>query len=261
MNLEIENLTFSYNSIPVLNNINLKVKPMFNVVIGPNAAGKSTLLKCIFGVLKSKGQIYLNGKDRNSVRKEDIAELIGYLPQDNASNSALTVFETVLLGKLHSLSWRVGEEEKSSILKVLEDLGIDNLAFRQLNELSGGQKQMVSIAQLMVRFPKLMLMDEPTNNLDLQNQLEIISLIKYITKKREINSIVTLHDLNLTARYADNVIILDGKGGIYAYGKPVSVITSEMISYIYGVNAKVAIDDDDVPIVTPISSNRNKFMV
>lgn len=254
MNLELKNLTFGYGSMSVLNNINLKIQPKCNVIIGPNAAGKSTLLKCIFGILKFKGEIFLDGKEISVLKKDKLLELIAYLPQEDSIRSSLTVFETVLLGRLHSLSWRISDKDLSDVLEILENLRIANLASRSLNELSGGQKQMVSIAQSLVNYPKLILMDEPTNSLDLQHQLEIIRLIHSITRERRITSLIVLHDLNLAARYADNVIALDGKGGIYASGKPISVITSEMIHSVYGVYAKVIIDEEGVPVVIPINS-------
>jgi len=255
--LEIKNLKFGYNSKPVLKNINMEVSPgKITAVIGPNAAGKSTLLKCIVRILKPEGSILLDGKEINNFEKESITRIVSYLSQENPARAVLSVFEVVLLGRIHSLSWKVGDDELEVVWEILKDMGIHELASRYLNELSGGQRQMVSIAQALVREPKVLLLDEPTSNLDLQRQLEILYLIRDLTVKRKITTLVTLHHLNLAARYADKLVVLNN-GEVYASGKPESVLTSETVRSVYGVNARVNIDDDGIPQITPISSVRN----
>ena len=257
--IEIKNLTFGYGLTPVLNKINLQAEPAFNAIIGPNAAGKSTLLKCIVGILQPEGEILFNGKELRAFKKEELMEVVGYLPQEAPTRSVLTVFEAILLGRLPTLSWRVTDQDLAVVLNVLESLRIDGLASRPLNELSGGQKQIVSIAQTLVRGPEFILMDEPANNLDLQRQLEIFDLIRFLTAKRKITFMIVLHDLNLAARYADNIIILNGQGGIYGAGKPGAVITAEMLSAVYGVKARVTIDGDGIPMVAPLGSLKEAF--
>lgn len=263
MKLEIKNLKFGYNSsMPVLKNVNMDASPgEITAVIGPNAAGKTTLLKCIAGILKpNEGSILLNGKEMNNFKKEEITRYVSYLPQETYAHAVLTVFEVVLLGRLHTLSWRVSDDDLTIVLNVLEELGIDELASRFFNELSGGQKQMVFIAQSLVREPKVLLMDEPTSSLDLQHQLEVLDLIRDVTVEREITTLIALHDLNLAARYADKIVVMHN-GMVYASGKPISVLTPEMVRYIYGVNATIYVDDDGIPQVTPISSVRRKARV
>jgi len=137
-------------------------------------------------------------------------------------------------------------------------LEIEDLASKYLNELSGGQKQMVSIAQSLVREPKVLLMDEPTSSLDLQHQLEVLDLIRDVTVDREITTLIALHDLNLAARYADKIVVLHN-GTVYASGKSAPVLTPEMVRHIYGVNATVYVDGDGIPQITPISSVRRKL--
>ena len=259
--LEIRNMKFSYRDKNVLKDLSLFLKPKLNVIIGPNAAGKSTLLKCVFGILKYEGDIFINNINRKKIPRYELNKLIGYLPQDTFSNSTLTVFESVLLGKINDLALRVKKDDLVDIMDLLKELGISDIAKSKLNELSGGQRQVVSIAQLMIRKPQIIIMDEPTNNLDMQNQLEIITLIKSITVNNQINSIIILHDLNLTARYADEVIVLDGNGGVYAQGKPRDVITKEMIRNVYGVHAEISYDKLGIPTVTPIKSTRKSVIM
>jgi iron complex transport system ATP-binding protein len=255
--LAVENLTFGYHARNVLHGITMQAEPMLTAVIGPNAAGKSTLLKCLAGLLRPGGTIALDGMPIHRLKREDLMEMIGYLPQDSGSRAVLTVFEAVLLGRLSCLSWRVGEDDLARTLEVLEDLGLDDLASRPLNELSGGQQQMVSIAQVLVRNPKILLMDEPTNNLDLHHQLDMFALIREISREKRLTTIMALHDLNHAARYADHIVVLD-QGAIYDAGPPAAVFTVGMIRAVYGVNAKVTIDGDGLPQITPINALNSK---
>ncbi|MCD6553725.1 MAG: ABC transporter ATP-binding protein [Anaerolineae bacterium] len=256
MKLCIEGLTFAYSSRTVLEQINLEVNSAITVVIGPNAVGKTTLLKCICGMLKPRGRILLDGRDIGTFTGKEAARIVGYLPQEIYGGTALTVLEAVLLGKLHSLRWRVSDDDLDITLEVLEELGIANLALRSLRELSGGQRQLVSIAQVLVQRPGILLMDEPTSNLDLQHQLEILTLIKRMTRERGLITIIAMHDLNLAARYADNIVVLH-QGRVYASGRPASVLTAEVIRAVYGVEARVSVDGDGVPLITPVRSVRD----
>jgi iron complex transport system ATP-binding protein len=251
--LEVENLTFGYHAQHVLHEITMQAGPMLTAVIGPNAAGKSTLIKCLAGILRPKGNVILDGIPIHQLKREELVEMIGYLPQDGGSRAVLTVFEAVLLGRLSCLSWRVSEDDLTLTLEVLEELGIDDLASRPLNELSGGQQQMVSIAQVLVRNPQILLMDEPTNNLDLHHQLDMFDLIREISIEKRLTTIMALHDLNHAARYADHIVVLN-QGAIYDAGPPAAVLTAEMIRTVYGVNAKVIIDGDGLPQITPINA-------
>ena len=251
MKLEVKDLSFSYNSEQVLTDITMQVEPMLTAVIGPNAAGKSTLLKCFAGILKPEGSLRFDGRHLSHYSRGEIQDVISYLPQDNTNHAVLTVYETVLLGRLNSLSWRVSDEDLEISMGIMEDVGIASLARRPLNELSGGQQQMVHIAQALVRNPQIFLMDEPTSNLDLAHQFEIFSFIKSLTVKRGLTTLVALHDLNMAARFADRIVVLD-RGKIVASGEPVEVLTADMIRRVYGVHARITTDADGLPLVTPI---------
>lgn len=259
MKLQIESLKFAYNGGgPVLHDIHLEALPgEVTVIIGPNASGKSTLLKCVAGLLKPEGTIRLDGKETSKFKKDEITQWVSYLPQENSFRAVLTVFEAVLLGRIQSLSWRVGKDDLATALKALEELGIENLAQRFLDELSGGQKQMVSMAQALVRQSRVLLLDEPLNGLDLRHELEILDLIKEITVQRRITTVIALHDLNLVGKYADKIILLRD-GDVYSSGTPKTVLTMETIRSVYGVNCKVA-NNDGVLQITPLCSIRPKF--
>ncbi len=251
MRVEIKELRFSYGSFQVLKNICMAAGPMVTAVIGPNAAGKSTLLRCISGLLKADGEIILDDRDVKTFARRDLVKLLSFLPQETNGGAVLTVFEAVLLGRMHLLSWKVGDEDLAVVSKALDNLKIGHLAKREIGELSGGQKQMVSIAQSLVRDPRLLIMDEPTNALDLRNQMEIFELIRRIAHDKQITAIVAMHDLNLAARYAERIVVLK-EGEIYSAGDPASVLTEEMLASVYGIKARVTIDENGIPQVIPL---------
>ncbi|HWQ67644.1 MAG TPA: ABC transporter ATP-binding protein [Methanospirillum sp.] len=257
MKLDVVDLSFAYDTFQVLQEVNITAEEKITAVLGPNGAGKSTLLTCIAGIHKPKGDVYLDNTNISEIQSHELSKSVSYLPQDGPSRAVLTVLEAVLLGRLHSLKWKVPREDLDMAYTTLSDLGIDNLAGRKLNELSGGQRQMVSIAQAIARDPKILLMDEPTNSLDLQHQLEMFDLVQEISHERKITALVALHDLNLAARYADNLVVLDG-GKICASGKPEQVLTSEMIESVYGVHADIATDTEGFVHVTPVCSVKGR---
>ena len=259
MDLSVEDVRFSYGAATVLDGITIDgIDPgKITATIGPNAAGKTTLFKCIAGLLKPEGSIRLDGKDLRQHSREEITRKVSYLPQETPVNAVLTVFEAVLLARKHTLSWWVSDEDLQAVAQILENLDIEDLSPRFLNELSGGQKQIVSIAQALVREPDVLLMDEPTSSLDLQRQLEVLELIQQITAQRGIITLISLHDLNLAARYASRFVVMD-KGAVYVSGAGHQVLTPEMLRDVYGVNATVLTSPDGILQVTPIGSIRTR---
>lgn len=240
MRVQIENLNFAYRPPDmVLRNISMDALPgEVTALIGPNASGKTTVLKCIAGILMHRVNI----------------SSVSYLPQEISSHAELSVFEAVLLGRLQSLPWRVDEETLAIVLNILQDLGIKELALKFLDELSGGQRQMVWIAQALVREPEVLLLDEPIHNLDIYHQLEILDLVRCVTKERGIATIIVVHELNMAARYADKIVVLKN-GEVYASGKPEAVLTEETIRTVYKVNSTVRTDSGIFQII-PHSAHR-----
>lgn len=252
--IQIDSLCFDYDCFPVFKDLSVDFKEKLNIIIGPNAAGKSTLLKCIFGLLKAKGRILLNGTDLLAMSKEELMSEMVYLPQEEMPSAFLTVFEITLLGKLPTLSWKISNDDIEKIYETLRGLHIEALAERYVGEISGGQKKLVSIAQTLVRDPKVILMDEPTNCLDMQKQMELFDIIHRIIKEKDISFIVVMHDLNLSCQHAEQLTILDGSGGVYANGKPADIVTEEMLRKVYGVEADVIYGKNGIPVVTPYRS-------
>lgn len=248
MSIALEDVGFSYGSTEVLRNVCLdEAQPGgITAIVGPNAAGKSTLLRCIAGLLSASGSIKLGGKPLRDYSQTELTQDVCYLPQEVPINAILTVFEAILLARKHTATWRVADEDLGAVAKTLDDLGISHISSRFLNELSGGQKQMVSIAQALVRDPKILLLDEPTSSLDLQHQLEVFELVHELTKANDIVTLVAVHDLNLAARFADTFIVMkDGKK--FTAGKPADVLTPETIEAVYNVIVEVNQASDGRP--------------
>jgi len=242
MSLELKNLSFAYTvDKPVLHNINLKSikKSELTALIGPNATGKSTFFKCLSGILKApQSEIKVSDSKMTFEDKKKWNQTICYMPQSFTSNAALTVFDVVLLARKNLLGWKINDADIEIVAETINKLNIDHLSELYIGDLSGGQQQMVSIAQAIVRQPEVFLLDEPTSALDLRHQLEIMSIIKEVTKTRNIISVVALHDLNLAARFADNLILMRD-GEIVITGAPDKVLASDQLSETYGVNIEI----------------------
>lgn len=256
--IHIENLSFSYpKGKTVFTDVSLQFTKKFNVIIGPNASGKSTFLKCLFGILPARGSMYYKNTNLLDLSTEEKMRLMAYLPQEETGNIGLTVFEMVLLGCLPQLSWNVRPEDTEAVMSILRLLHIEKLALSPFVTLSGGQQKLVSIAQTLVRDPEIVLMDEPTNNLDLQKQLELCETIRSIIEQHGITFIVVLHDLGLAARFADEIFVFQGENGLYYQGNPAAAINAEMLRKVYGVQAEVFTDKKGIPVIAPFGSVRN----
>lgn len=250
MTLEIEGLGFSYGDRRVLDDLDLEMGKGVTAILGPNGAGKSTLVKCIAGVHRPDGgTIMFDGHDMLSGRRDDPS--LAYLSQELPRTVGATVLEVMLLGRVRTLSISVTEEDIEKCYGALELLHLEDLAPRDLGELSGGQCQMVMVAQCLVADPELMLLDEPMNNLDLRRELEMFETVCGITRERGLTTVAVLHDINFAARYADSIaVIRDGE--VYDHGAPRDVLTQEMIRDVYGVEAEVEVGSSGNVRVDPI---------
>lgn len=200
-------------------------------VIGPNAAGKSTLFKRIAGLIGGTGVVTLSGAERGD-------RSICYMPQDTSSNAVLTVYESLLLAAKQGGSWRVRDDELFDIDRVLEALRIQDLAFRGLDQLSGGQRQLVTLGQALVRRPEVLLMDEPTSALDLHRHIDVLEFVADLAARTGMIVLIALHDLNHALRYCDNTIVI-ADGEMKASGQTKEVITSGMLREIYHIDARI----------------------
>lgn len=238
--LLIENAAIRYGKRSVLNGFTLPalVPGEVTVLAGPNAAGKSTLLKGIARIAKVEGRFTLDGVDLAALSIGARAERIGFMPQTLPSGSALVVLESIIAAlRASGTSPHARQSPETHAMAILARLGIANLALEPLDKLSGGQRQMVSLAQAIVRDPRLLLLDEPTSALDIARQVRLLAEVRRIATEGRI-VIAVLHDLGLAARWADKMAVLH-QGKLYAYGRPADVITPAMLAEVYGVEARV----------------------
>lgn len=240
MKLNIRGVEFRYDSSPVLKGVSMEVeKGEILSLIGPNGSGKSTLLRCINRIIDpQKGAVFIDGENISSLGRREIAKLIGYVPQASSQSFPTTVFDTVLMGRRPHISWTPSGHDFEVVSEVLNLLGINEFALRDINELSGGERQKVIIARAVAQEAEVLLLDEPTSHLDLRHQLEVLELIGKLAKQRGITVILALHDLNLAARYSSKIIMLK-EGRVHAIGTPEEVITKENIKRVYGVKSEI----------------------
>lgn len=260
MSLTVEHIQYVYpgERSPVIRDVSFTASDnSITAIIGPNGAGKTTLIKAMLCHLKAKGRTMINGRNRDEFSCGELHRTVGYMTQEGALLSGLTVFNVVLLGLLGTLSLRVRGEDIEKTAATLKLLHLDGIAERPFYALSGGQRRMVDMAQTIVRDPKVLIMDEPTSNLDLANELQVLELISAYTHKRKTTTLLTLHDLNTAARFADKMVLLKD-GSVYRSGTPEEVITEESIRTAYGVESKVTLNDDRIPVLQLISSAQQK---
>lgn len=238
--LRVDGVEFSYRSIDVLKNIGFDIdRGEIISIVGPNGSGKTTLLRVIDGILKPrKGSVYIDGKTVHSLSKRDIAKIFGYVPQRLVSLQPITVIEFVVTGRKPYILFTPTKKDYEKAFEILREIGMEDKANRRITELSGGELQMILIARALASEPRVLLLDEPTSNLDPHHQIEIMNLIKRIARDRNIAVLMALHDLTLAYRYSDKVIMMR-RGEIFSIGPPEKVLTEENILYVYNVKTMV----------------------
>jgi ABC-type cobalamin/Fe3+-siderophores transport systems, ATPase components len=232
MGLEIRNLCYRYASNFSLTDISLCFDKGITAVIGPNGAGKSTMVKCIANIYAFSGQLYYNKEKIDKENRRFFSEKVSYLPQSSQSDATITVFEAVLLGLISSLTFHVGAAQIDAVNGMLRTFELGDLANRKIYELSGGQLQMVLLAQAIIKAPEILILDEPLNNLDIHRQFSLLNRLKEFSADRGMVTVIVMHDINLAARYADSVALLyDGR--VLSQGEPETVITKQMLKQAY----------------------------
>ncbi|MEP1538021.1 MAG: ABC transporter ATP-binding protein [Paracoccaceae bacterium] len=237
MTLNITNLKAGYGNTEVLHDVSVpEIKGgTFIGLIGPNASGKSTLFKTLAGlVTPTAGTITIGNDDVTSLRRKDRARRVSYMPQAYGCNALLSVFESVLLALKQTTGWRVEADNLDRVSDTLSTLGLSHLAERGIADLSGGQAQMVAVAQTIVRAPEVILLDEPTSALDLHHQLSILTSIRNEMDRKKPVVMAALHDLNLAAKFCDRLVLLR-EGIILADGPPERILALPEIGQTYRV--------------------------
>lgn len=249
MTLQISNLCSGYRQRAVLDNISLPpVEPGSLVaLIGPNGVGKSTMVRALAGLQLASGQMMLAGDDLASLTPRERQRRVAYLPQTLPQATSLVVYE-MLLGATYLSGEHEQDRIQAGIARVAAALGIEALLLRRLAELSGGQRQMVGLAQVLVRRAPLLLLDEPTSALDLRWQLNVLDVVRSYVREQQAIALVASHDLNLALRFADQVIMLAPRGDC-RMGESLEVVTPEALRSCYGVIARVETCSQGYPMV------------
>ena len=243
--INVKNISFSYGRHKVLNDISFDASTGDCVaVLGNNGVGKSTLITCLNKIRKpGSGKVLIDGKDVFSMNRLETAQNIAYVPQ-KSEFSQTTVYDAVLLGRKPYMKWGMTNRDYEICDTMLEKVGMQDFKLRYMNELSGGESQKVMLARAFVQEPKLLLLDEPTSNLDPKNQYEMMKLVRSMAEETGITVLVIIHDLNLALRYC-NKFVLVKDGTVYDFGDS-SVITEKALRDVYGIEAKLIKTDDRI---------------
>ena len=248
--LELNNVSMAIGKHPLTQNLSVQLqRGQIHVLIGPNGTGKTSLLRALFGeLLLQHGTISFQGRTLADLGASQWRQQFGYMPQNTQLELDLSVLEVVVLGRLQSLKLRLSDDDLRAALRALQDLGIAHLADRPLHSLSGGQRQMALFAQVLLRDPQIMMLDEPVSALDLQHQMHLMEHLHQQTRDKNWVTLVVLHDLNLAAQFADQLIVL-ADNRLQAFGPPAEVLTSELITRLYQVPVDIHHDQDGLPYI------------
>jgi iron complex transport system ATP-binding protein len=249
-------LTLAYDGRRVIENLDLRVADgKITVIVGANASGKSTLLRGIARLLKPvAGTVTLDGRDIQSANSKWMATLVGLLPQQPVAPEGITVSDLVSRGRYPHQGWfrQWSSTDDATVARAMEATGTLDLATRTVDELSGGQRQRAWIAMALAQETDILLLDEPTTFLDVTHQVEVLDLLTDLNRERGTTVVMVLHDLNLAARYADELVVMAG-GRIVAQGAPGEVLTEAVVRSAFSLESRILADPvSGSPMVVPI---------
>jgi iron complex transport system ATP-binding protein len=254
--IRLDQVSFAYNGRPVLAGLSLQVATGERLaLLGPNGSGKTTLLKLVSGILiPSDGLVLINERSPHSIPRRELARTIGMVPQEFVVPFSFTVREIVELGRtpyVGSLgSYR--PVDRRHVDEAIETTGITHLSNRIFNELSGGERRRVMIAMALAQEPEILLLDEPTQQLDISRQGEVLDLVSELNVSKGLTIVAAIHDLNLAARYFERLVVLDA-ASVAADGTPETVLKPDFLQKVYGGPIEVRVAPQGVPpVVLPI---------
>ena len=238
MHITLRDITFRYDKDPVLSNISAEIDRGYLVaLVGPNGSGKSTLIKCINGILTVReGDVLIDGTSIRAIPAVERARKIAYVPQTEQKSVPVQVFDAVLLGRKPYIQWRPSRSDYERTAEILQRLDLQDVAMREVHKLSGGQQQRVFIARALNQQPEILLLDEPTANLDLKYQLETLKLLRDLAGDG-ITVVIAMHDINMASLFANRVMMLK-EGKIFASGGP-EIVTADHVEQLFGVKVRI----------------------
>ena len=237
--MEIKNLCYHYKGDrELLKDVSFRVEPgQFLAILGNNGVGKSTLLKCFNHILRpDSGSVLLEGEDLLTMPSREVAKQVAFVSQ-SVPDTQLTVHDVVMLGRRPYMQWGFTEHDHQIVHDAMDRLGVEALRGRFLSQLSGGEKQKVMLARALAQQPKALLLDEPTSALDIQNQYQVLGMVRDICHKDRMIAVVVIHDLNLALRFCDRFLLMKD-GQVYRCGDH-TILDAQALKEVYGVDAKV----------------------
>lgn len=236
--IELRNVSASYRKKgpKVIRDISFTLEQgKVGVLLGPNGAGKSTLIRCVLGLLRYEGEILLDGTPCSSMSVHERSKKIAYVPQ-SLSFAPATVYDAVMVGRLPHFGLTPSEEDKLAVMKAIIDMGLEGVAMRNVLELSGGERQKVAIARALAQEANILILDEPTSNLDIAAETNISKMVKFLAKERGFTVLLSMHDLNLALSIGDRFLFLK-EGTLYGSGG-IEAVDEETIANVFGIQAK-----------------------
>jgi len=253
--ISVSGLGVGYGSRRVLAGLSLSIeRARLTALVGPNGSGKSTLLRALAGLLRpAEGEVLLEGQPLSAFSRRALAQRVSFLPQSPNVPDGFTVLDLVRQGRhphrdLFS-RWTVADD--AACERAMAQTALDELRDRPLQTLSGGQRQRAWIAMSLAQQTGIMLLDEPTNFLDIRYQVEILELLRHLSRAGGKTIVVVLHDLNQAVRYADLIAMLSD-GGILASGPARTIVSAETVEAVFGVRTRLLLDPvDGLKFVVP----------
>ena len=261
MAIDVQNLSHAYGNLPVLNNVTFSVsKGDFFIIIGPNGSGKTTLMKVISGILRPQnGQLEIMGRSIDNYTRKNLAQTIAFVPQTIPVDFPFTVTEIVLMGRSPYLGMLGLEQEIDLEIarQAITFTGIEHLAHRKLDQLSGGEQQRVFVARAICQQPQVILLDEPTSSLDLAHQVRLMDLMERLKTDKGVTVVMVSHDVNLAAMYGNRLLLLN-QGQIMRLGTPEEVLTFQTLEETYGCT--LLVDESPLGKIPRVTLVPRKFM-
>jgi iron complex transport system ATP-binding protein len=260
--LEARSLTLGYDAHDIVRELDVRIpEGRITMIVGANACGKSTLLRGLARLLRPRGgAVLLDGRSVHELPSRQVAQVLGLLPQTPVAPDGITVADLVGRGRYPHQGWfrRWNAADERAVTEALRATGTADLADRALEELSGGQRQRVWVAMALAQETDLLLLDEPTTFLDVTHQIEVLDLLTDLNRQRGTTIVMVLHDLNLAARYADELFaVKDGR--LHSHGAPGDVVTEDTVREVFGMAARVVSDDvSGTPLVLPIGRHHSR---